>query len=215
MSKEANTQQRKHMHPVDCYIDISGTDKYGHGKAHIALVYATRYDDEAGTSVVHRELTIPPKPIVMVSQHAGYANVLLDFLSNDDEDLRQAWDLLQEYSRPENSVYWSEEEYENHVYVDEEGHEQPIYFPCIELILSPAGKETEYQIHGINPAFYTLQPNGPQGVPSVLQLTFPEDWLVVSDEIDPVDFGSIEREIQEEEEAELMRGGALSDEAER
>ena len=206
MSKDVNAPERKDVRPVDRYIDISGKDQYGHGKAHIALVYGTRYDDEEGTTVIHREVDIPPKPIVMISQHAGYANVLLDFLSNNDEDLRLAWDLLQEYSRPENSVSWSEEEYESHVYVDEDGKEQPIYFPCIDLILSPVGKETEYQIRGINPAFYTLQPNGPEGIPSVLQLTFPEECLVVADEIDPVDFGSIEREIQEEEEAELMRG---------
>lgn len=206
MSKDVNAPERRDIRPVDRYIDISGTDQYGHGKAHIALVYGTRYDDEEGTTVIHREVDIPPKPIVMISQHAGYANVLLDFLSNNDEDLRLAWDLLQEYSRPENSVSWSEEEYENHVYVDEDGKEQPIYFPCIDLILSPVGKETEYQIRGINPAFYTLQPNGPEGIPSVLQLTFPEECLVVADEIDPIDFGSIEREIQEEEEAELMRG---------
>lgn len=206
MSNEKNAQERQHIHPVDRYIDISGTDRYGHGKAHIALVYGTRYDDEKGTTVVHREINIPPKPIVMISQHAGYANVLLDFLSNDDEDLRQAWDLLQEYSRPENSVAWSDEEYENHVYVDEDGNEQPIYFPCIDLILSPAGRETEYQICGFNPAFYTLQPNGPEGTPSVLQLTFPEEWIVVAEDIDPVDYGNIEREIKEEDDAELMRG---------
>lgn len=207
MSNEKDTQKSKQIDPVDCYIDISGPDQYGHGKAHIALVYSTRYDDEKGTTVVHRELTIPPKAIVMISQHAGYANVLMDFLSNDDEDLRQAWDLLQEYSRPENSVAWSDEEYKNHVYVDEDGNEQPIYFPCIDLILSPVGRETEYQICGYNPAFYTLQPGSPQGIPSVLQLTFPEEWFVVADDIEPVDIGNIEREIQEEEEAELMRGG--------
>ena len=210
MSNEKNAWGRKSIDPVDCYIDISGPDRYGHGKAHIALVHCFRYDDEEGTTVVKRELHIPPKPIVMISQHAGYANVLLDFLSNDDADLRQAWDLLQEYSRPENSVVWSDEEIENHVYVDEDGNKQPIFWPCIDLILSPVGKETEYQIRGINPAFYTLQPNGPSGIPSVLQLTFPEDWMVVADEIDPVDYGNIEREIQEEEEAELMRGSSAN-----
>lgn len=206
MSNEKNSQERKPIQPVDCYIDISGPDKYGHGKAHIALVYCTRYDDEKGTTVIHRELNIPPKPIVWISQHAGYANVLLDFKSNTDQDLYQAWELLQEYSRPENSVAWSDEEYENHVYVDEDGNEQPIYFPCIDLILSPVGKETEYQIQAINPAFYTLQPNDPRGIPAVLQFTFPEEWMVVADEIDPVDISSIEREILEEEESELMRG---------
>ena len=207
MSNSPNAQDFKPVRPVDRYIDISGPDRYGHGKAHIDLVYCIRYDDEEGTTVVRRELNIPPKPIVMISQHAGYANVLLDFMSNNDADLRLAWDLLQEYSRPENSVSWSDEECENHVYLDEDGKEQPIYFPCIDLVLSPVGRETEYQIHGLNPAFYTLQPGGPDGIPSVLQLTFPEEWLVVADDIEPVDIGAIEREIQEEEEAELMRSG--------
>lgn len=215
MSKNMNSEDHKDIRPVDRYIDISGMDKYGHGKAHIALIYCTRYDDEEGTTVIRRELNIPPKPIVMISQHAGYTNVLLDFMSNNDSDLKLAWDLLQEYSRPENSVTWTEEECDNHVYIDDDGKEKPIYFPCIDLVLSPVGREAEYQIRGMNPAFYTLQPNGPEGIPSVLQLTFPDEWLVVADEIDPVDFGIIEREIQEEEEAEFMRGGVLPGELEQ
>lgn len=207
MNGENTSQERRKVRPVDRFVDISGTDEFGHGKAYVALVYSTRYDDEEGTTVVRRELNIAPKPIVMVSQHAGYATVLLDFLSNEDMDLRQAWELLSDYSRPENSIAWTDEELESGVYVDESGKEQPIYFPLVELVLSPVGKETEYQIHGINPAFYTLQPNGPEGQPSVLQLVFPEEALVVADEIDEIDYDSIQREIREEEEAALMQGG--------
>lgn len=91
MSNSPSAQDFKPVRPVDRYIDISGPDRYGHGKAHIDLVYCIRYDDEEGTTVVRRELNIPPKPIVMISQHAGYANVLLDFISNNDADLRLAW----------------------------------------------------------------------------------------------------------------------------
>jgi len=123
-----------------------------------------------------------------------------------------AWDLLSSYSTPENSIDWSEEELTTGVYTDMDGQTRLVYFPMIELVILPTGKLNAqtptdlFQLHGLNPAFYTLQPNGPKGEPCVLQLTFPEDWFVLEDEIAPVDMEKIRNEIMEELAMEMGAG---------
>lgn len=181
---------------TDYFTDISGCDKLGKPKAHVSLNFSLRYGD--GRSIEQQELTIPQKPIVSVFKHAGYVNVYLDFFSREDTDLALAWQLLSDYSNPENSVDWTEEELESGVYLGEDDKEHMIYFPLLELVLSPIDKETDYIMCGLNPAFYTLQPNNPKGDPCVLQFTFPEDWFFINDEIDPVDRLAIQNELDEE-----------------
>lgn len=181
---------------TDYFIDISGVDQFKKPKAHVSLSYSLRYSD--GSVIEKQELTIPQKPIVSVFKHAGYVNVYLNFFSREDTDLALAWQLLTDYSNPENSVDWTEEELESGYYLGEDDKEHKIYFPLLELVLSPIGRETEYIMSGLNPAFYTLQPNDPKGPPCVLQLTFPEDWFCVNDEIDPVDRLAIQNELDEE-----------------
>lgn len=185
-----------HKKTTDYFIDISGRDKAEKPKAHVSLIYSLRYNN--GTSIERQELTIPQKPVVSIFKHAGYVNVYLDFLSRDDSDLAMAWKLLSEYSNPENSVDWTEEELESGSYLGEDDKEHMIYFPMIELILSPIGRETEYMMHGLNPAFFTLQPNSPKESPCVIQLTFPEDWFIIDDNIEPVDMNAIRNELEEE-----------------
>ena len=185
------------QHKVNRYVEISGLNEYFRPKAHVALAYGNCYSD--GQFQVKQELLLPVKPVVHVFKHAGFVNVMLDFLSPDDGDLAMAWDLLSSYSRPENSIDWSLEALNDRVYIDENGNEQMIYFPMLELILSPIGKEDEYQFQGRNPAFFTLQANSPKGDPCVLQFTFTEDWFTLIEEgIDPVNIDSIRQEIMEE-----------------
>lgn len=181
---------------ISRYIDISGLDEYSRPKAHVALTYGNHYSD--GQIQVKQELFLPVKPVVHVFKHAGFVNVMLDFLSTDDGDLAMAWDLVSNYSRPENSVDWSFEELDSRVYIDKTGKEHPIHFPMLELVLSPIGREVEYQFHGTNPAFYTLQPNGPKGGPCVLQLTFTADCFTLVDDIEPIDIDTIRNEVMEE-----------------
>jgi len=184
-------------HNIRRYIDISGLDEYERPKAHVALTYGNCYSN--GQFQVLQELILPVKPVVQVFKHAGFVNVMLDFLNTDDGDLFMAWDLLEHYNRPENSIDWSVEALNAGVYTDEQGNEQLVHFPMLELILSPIGKEDEYQFQGRNPAFYTLQANGPKGGPCVLQFTFTEDWFtLIEDGIDPVDIDAIRQEILEE-----------------
>lgn len=178
------------------FIDISGRNELNKPKAHVSLIFSLRFND--GTAIEKQQLTISQKPIVSVFKHAGYVNVYLDFLSCEDNDLALAWNLLSDYSSPENSIDWSDEELESGCYIGEDEKEHQIYFPMIELILSPFGRETEYIMRGLNPAFYTLQPNDPKGFPCVLQLTFPEDWFFVDDKIDPIDLESLRKEVSEE-----------------
>ncbi len=178
------------------FVDISGQDESGKPKAHVALNFSLRFND--GSSIEEQELVIPQKPVVSVFKHAGFVNVHLDFLTHLDNDLNLAWKLLTDYSDPENSVDWTEEELESGYYMGVDDKEHMIYFPMLELVLSPIDKETEYIMHGLNPAFFTLQPNDPKGSPCVLQFVFPEEWFFINDEIDPINESALHEELEAE-----------------
>lgn len=196
-------------------IEVSGLNEYDSPNAQLVFVHSNRYSD--GTSVIIQQLDLPQKPVIQCFKHAGYVNVLIDFLSRDDVDLAMVWDLLSVYSNPENSIDWSEEELETGIYTDADGQANMVYFPMLELVILPSAKlnlqlpAELFQLHGMNPLFYTLQPNGPKGEPCVLQLTFAEDWFVLEDDIAPLDMEQIRNEVMEELAMELGAGINPSD----
>lgn len=183
--------------PKDRYIDLSGPDQYGKPKAHVVLTYVERFTD--GTSKILQEVTVSLKPILSIFRHAGYVHVKLDFLSPDDVDLAMMFNLLQDYEQPINSVDWLPEEVESGVYYGEDGEPHPIYFPTLELALSPARNELEYMLFGVNPMHYSLQPNGPKAQPTVLEFVFNEDWFSVREDLyGCVDLTTLRDEIMDE-----------------
>jgi len=188
------------------YIEVSGTDEYGHSKAHVILSYIQKFSD--GTDNTLQEITISRKVIVSIFRHADAVNVWLDFRSENDADLNITWNLLQEYARPENSIDWTEEEMERGTYIGEDGNEYMIFYPMLELAISPVQKETEFMILGMNPLTFTLAPNNPKSREAcVLQFTFAEEWFHVSENLN-VDLYEIHQEVMNEIEAEMMTPSA-------
>ena len=183
---------------VERLVAISGATPAGRPKAHVLLNYYLQYSD--GSTKEIQMLTMD-KPIVNIFKHAGFVNVFLDFGSRMDMDLRMMWDTLTEYSRPTNSVSYLPEELEAGYYETPEGP-QMVYFPVLDLALSPIGKEDAFMVHSYNPAFFTLAPNAPDGDACVIQFTFLEETFAVVDDLAPVDHAHIQSEIQEELEAE-------------
>lgn len=175
------------------FADISGENEFGRPKARFMMRYYISYSD--GTEDEIENLVIE-KPIFSIFKHAGFVNVRMDFEQSIDQDLRDVWEMLEEYSQPINSVSYLPEEIESGYYTDSTG-EHLVFFPMIDLTISPIGKEKDYVMLGINPAFYTLQPRDPSGVPCVIQLTFPEDWFVVT-ESPTLDVDDIQREVVQE-----------------
>lgn len=176
------------------FTDISGEGEYGRPKARLMARYYTLYSD--GTEDEHETLVME-KPTVYVFKHAGYVNVFLDFGQAIDQDLRELWKLLERYSSPINSISYTPEELESGFYTDETGQERMVYFPNIDLTLSPIGKEKSYALLGINPAFYTLQARDPDGAPCVLQFTFSDELFHVSTDLQ-LDYDDIQREAVQE-----------------
>lgn len=175
----------KHM------IDISGPTPEGRTKAHVILRYVEFFSD--GTE---KELdsVIIEKPIVYVFKHAGFVNVRLDFNSSGDLDLKYIYRILEDYSNPANSVSYLPEEAINGIYNDGE-KDRLVYYPFITLALSPIDNESEYQIIGMNPLCYCLQPRdltSPE--PTVIQFTFDEDWFIISDDVEPIDMEALYQE---------------------
>lgn len=187
-----------HSKDVERIVAISGATGQGRPKAHVLLNYYEQYSD--GTTKDIQMLSMD-KPIVNIFKHAGFVNVYLDFGSRTDMDLRVMWDLLCEYRRPANSVSYLPEELESGFYETPDGPKM-VYFPVLDLALSPIGQESSFMIHGYNPAFFTLAPNSTTGEACVIQFTFLEDTFTIVDELDQLDPGRINSEIAEELAAE-------------
>lgn len=177
------------------FADISGSDDFGRPKARILLRHYTQFSD--GSEIEHDEPLIIEKPILSVFKHAGYVNVRMDFHQIIDQDLRDVWELLERYSDPMNSVDYTQEELESGFYKDEDGKEYLVHFPTIALTLSPINREKDYAMTGINPAFYTLQPQKPGGAVCVLELTFQEDLFVIARDLS-LDTDEIQQEALQE-----------------
>lgn len=185
------------------YSAISGTAPSNRPKAHVVLRHFEQYHD--GKSREIDGLTID-KPIVTVFEHAGYVNVLLNFRRRTDMDLRMFWNLLSRYFNPMNSVSYLPEELESGFYMSN-GKQKRVYFPMIELILSPIGKEGDFELHGLNPLFFNLGPADPSSEePCVLQLTFDAGWFHVLDNLEPLDIGQLREEILHEMENKMSSG---------
>ena len=159
------------------FADISGENSFGHPKARIMLRHYTLFSD--GTEDEHQALIVE-KPILSVFQHAGFVNVRMDFRQAIDQDLLEIWEMLENYSNPMNSVSYSPEELSSGFYTGDDGTEYLVYFPTVDLTISPINNEKAYAMTGINPAFYTLQPNKPSGPLCVLELTFQDDLFIIT-----------------------------------
>ena len=198
--KAASSPLKQNPRDIERLIDISGCNSDGGPKGRIFFRYYHQFDNNETRDI--QEPIIIEKPIIYISKRGGYANVFLDFRSRNDMDLRVLWDLLQDYIRPENSVSYLPEELASGAYETPEGM-KPVYFPVLELALSPIGKESEYIIIGYNPAFFTLAPIEPRSEPCVVQFTFDEENFFVFNDLKPVDYSGIQAEVLAELELEM------------
>lgn len=183
--------------------DISGTTLERRTKARLLFRYYHKYSD--GTSQDIQIMTIE-KPVVNIISEQGFVNVYLDFGSKNDMDLRMMWDILSEYKKPKNGIHYTPEEMEAGVYQTDDG-EKLVYFPVLELALSPIGKEDSYMILGYNPAFFTLVPNQFSSDLCVLHFCFCEETFAVVNDLDKIDESAIQTEVLRELELEMEANG--------
>lgn len=187
--------------PAQRFVEISGEEYGGRPKAHVMLRYFEDYSD--GSTRDLQVLNID-KPIVSVFKHPGYVNVLLDFKQARDMDLRMVWSMLKDYSNPINSMDYLPEEMESGYY-EENGTQKLVFFPLLELTLSPIGRENEFQMHGVNPVFFQLGPKSPAELdPCVLQFVFPEEWFIVDEMKNGIDLQQLKHEVMDELQSEMM-----------
>lgn len=204
-SDETQSNDYRQMKERDIFYfnDISGLNAAGHTKAIINLRWYEKNSD--GTETDIREITVQ-KPVVYIMKRPGYINLFLNFMRRIDVDLQNCWDLITDYFNPTNSVSYTEEEYESGLVSGNDGTEDRlVYFPLLEVRLSPIGKEMEYIVIGVNPASVSLAAPSPAGEPCVLQMVFEEDFFIVETELDQLDIEQMQREII----AELQEGSAL------
>ena len=164
--------------PVDYFKDISGLNDYGHPKARVMIRRYTVFSDGTQTE---NGAYIVEKPIVKIYAQPRFVTIRLDFEQSIDLDLKDFWELLEDFFDPMNSVSYSDDELESGVYTDDTG-EHMVYFPMLDLVLSPIGRETEYVIGAVNPVLKGLSPNSPDNLdPCVLNLVFSEDCVSIND----------------------------------
>lgn len=197
-----NTQNQKR--DIEYFQDISDVNAAGRTKAILNLRWYEKNSD--GTETEIREINVQ-KPVVYIMKRAGYVNLFLNFMRRIDMDLQNCWDLITSYFHPANSVSYTQEEYETGVFYSEDGTpERLVYFPLLEVRLSPIGRETEYIIIGVNPACVFLSAPNPSGEPCVLQMVFEEDFFIVETDLEQLDMELLKKEII----AELQDGTALN-----
>ena len=170
-----------HPSDVERFVAISGSAPGGRSNARVYLKYYNLYSN--GTVQSLAELSMH-NPIVSVFKHAGFVNVYLDFGSRTNQDLSDAWDMLNVFSRPINKVSYLPEEIESGFY-EAPGAQEMVYFPVLDLTLSPVSKKDPFLIHGCNPVHYRLEPNSPKEEPCVLQLVFREASFEIVSESAP------------------------------
>jgi len=191
---------------VERYRQISGADRSGRTKCELFLRHYLHYSD--GTTKEVEEVHVH-KPVAHIFSSGGYVNVFLDFGRRTDEDLRIVWDILDRYMQSSNGVSFLPEEIEQGYYRNDEGEQALVYFPIMELVLSPLGHELEYMIHGYRPLLYTLAATAPDKDLTVLHLVFKDNLFVVDEQIlqpDPI-------RVQEEalNEARIEMSGEIPD----
>ena len=184
---------------VERFVDISGAFPGSRPKAHVLIRCFDQFSN--GEMRGQQEISFD-KPLLNIFAHAGWTNLYMDFGSSDDMDLRMVWTLLTDYSDTAKSVRYTDAELDSGFYYDKDGEKQLVHFPMLHVVLSPIGKEDQYQMQGFNPVSFTLGPNEIKGEPCVLQFTFTEDTFVVVNDLKPVDMSEIYHEVAEEEEAE-------------
>jgi len=177
------------------FADISGPGVGNHPKAHVVIRYYEQYHD--GTQRDIRVYSVD-KPILTMFSNGPFIHVAMDYRYRDDMDLRMAWRLLADYRNPLNSVSYLQEEIEQGYYM--EGNEKKmVYFPMLEVILSPIGREGEYEMHGLNPLLFNLSSSSPNSQElSVLQMTFDAGWFQVFDQLKPLDAAELRAEVEKE-----------------
>lgn len=189
--------------------DISGINpQTKRTKTHLIIRVVETNSD--GTEVEIDSIIIE-KPIVYVLKHPGYVEVNLDFGKAKDQDLQYIWKILKEYSAPANSVSYTFDELESGVYNDG-ANDRLVYFPQIQLALSPVGRESEYQMLGFNPAYFTLQPGITHDAYSIKELEsslisfmFSEETFVITTDLDPIDMAALQMEALKENSPEYMQ----------
>ena len=174
------------------YKEISGKDRSGRTKCELILRHYLHYSD--GTTKDIEEVIHIRKPVVNIFSAAGWVNVFLDFGRRTDEDLRLVWNLLSNYMQSKNSVSYLPEEISQGYYIGEDGNENLVYFPMVELALSPLGHEMEYMIHGFRPLLYALVGASPEQDLTVLHLVFKDNLFVVDEQVGDLDLVAIQRE---------------------
>lgn len=200
---QPDVYQQSRKRDIEYFNDISGVNAAGRTKAILNLRWYEKNSD--GTETEIREINVQ-KPVAYIMKRAGYVNLFLNFMRRIDVDLQNCWDLIMDYFNPANSVSYTEEEYETGVMCSEDGApERLVYFPLLEVRLSPIGRETEYIIIGVNPASVSLAAPDPSGEPCVLQMVFEEDFFIAETDIEQLDMELLKREIM----AELQDGTAL------
>ncbi len=185
---------------ADRFKEISGADSSGRTKCEIFFRHYLQYSD--GTTKEVEELHIR-KPVINIFSAGGYVNVFLNFFRRTDEDLRMAWNLVTNYMNPANSAVFLPEEIEQGYYVSAEGNEELVYYPFLELAISPLGHEKEYMIHGYRPLLYCLVGESPEKDLTIMQLVFKDNLFIVNKEIGAIDRMAVQQEAIYEAQMEM------------
>lgn len=143
----------------DMMIEVSGVEDNGMPKASVVLLNEFWSQDEEFETVDELALDTPE---LQFFAGDGFVTLDLKFGSKHNIDLSLAYELLERFRVPENSI-------------DSEGLKIPM--TCVTVF--PAEYEGQYYIACLNPIIYCLTAENPRADLTILRMMFYEDSCVL------------------------------------
>lgn len=193
--------QKTPVRPQQRLMEISGADRLGKTKATCFLRSYLHYSDGTTKEVEEMQLN---KPIVNIFASGGFVNVFLEFGRRTDEELNLAFDMITRYMSASNSAVFLPDEVAQGYFINEAGEDELVYYPILELAISPLGHEREYMIHGYRPLLYGMVGPTPTSDLTTLQIVFKDNLFIVDEHAGSIDYAAVERDAMEEARMESM-----------
>lgn len=145
------------MNVKDLIIASSGSDEFGRPKCKIGLFHE-RFNSENPDSPVLVENLFIEKPILNIFLGTDVCIVDFKFKNTADMDLKMMWNMMERFVAATNSI-----------------GEEDTEIPSFTVSIIPNEFHGKYSVLGTNMSFHTLQPDGPEAMPTVIRAVFPAD----------------------------------------
>lgn len=167
------------MNRLELLKNICGTNESGKSKSMFSIFHELWKvgDNDEKDEVANLHID---KPILKAHMHLDYVIIDFEFQSNSDHDLAHMWYFLENFTKIENSIDFSDEELERGIYFADD-KECPVKIPVLIFNIVPKKYNGKYSLTAFNPIFHTLQPKYPKDEARVIRTVFNADNVIFNE----------------------------------